>query len=97
MGTVICHPSTDIAAQCSACLPKTPFGKKRGKIPSLDYFFSSFNSFRKVDFISKSFYRENRIENFFFLPFDFSPISIQEFGDFQSLTVSQMIAFIDSL
>lgn len=29
MGTVICHPSTDIAAQCSACLPKS-FGSKRG-------------------------------------------------------------------
>lgn len=29
MGTVICHPSTDIAAQCSACLPNS-FGSKRG-------------------------------------------------------------------
>ena len=29
MGTVICHPSTDFAAQCSACLPKT--FSKRGK------------------------------------------------------------------
>lgn len=28
MGTVICHPSTDIAAQCSACLPT--FAKTRG-------------------------------------------------------------------
>lgn len=27
MGTVICHPSTDFAAQCSACLPKT-FSKR---------------------------------------------------------------------
>ncbi|KAG5676148.1 hypothetical protein PVAND_005998 [Polypedilum vanderplanki] len=29
MGTVICHPSTEFAAQCSACLPKT--FTKRGK------------------------------------------------------------------
>ncbi|CAG9797671.1 unnamed protein product [Chironomus riparius] len=29
MGTVICHPSTDLAAQCSACLPNT--FSKRGK------------------------------------------------------------------
>lgn len=29
MGTVICHPATDIAAQCSTCLPSA-FVKKRG-------------------------------------------------------------------
>ncbi|CRL00651.1 CLUMA_CG013911, isoform A [Clunio marinus] len=34
MGTVICHPSTDIAAQCTACLPKS-LNRKRGRLEGI--------------------------------------------------------------
>ena len=84
MGTVICHPSTDIVAQCSACLPKTPFGKKRGKLQLIFDCFSS-THFPQSDFFT---FIETRKKWKVFLLFHLPFISFFLYFQFRNLEYS---------